>query len=146
VQWSIPAPPPLPYLLPLSPAPPLTFFICFNSQQIEPLSIKPKLITAESPPAPPRRRSRKQSAPPVKLPSTSRPDASHPVLAVSQGSPEPRRSSIPVRRPRRRRSIVNPRWALPLSDLTCPSDFDLTHQINPLNRRGTSPSGTSRSH
>jgi hypothetical protein len=42
-----PAPPPLPYILPLSPAPPLTFFVCFNSQQIEPLFIKPKLISAQ---------------------------------------------------------------------------------------------------
>jgi hypothetical protein len=32
------------------------------------------------------------------------------ILAIDQKSPEPRRSSIPVRRPRRRRSTVNPRW------------------------------------
>jgi hypothetical protein len=54
------------------------------------------------------------------------------ISRVSSASPPPpliietRRSSIPVCGPRRRRSTVNPRWALPLSDLPCLSDLNPT--------------------
>jgi hypothetical protein len=55
--------------------------------------LPPSTSPAASPPL-----TRKQSAPPVKLPSTSHPAASHPILAIAQGSPERRRSWPPVRK------------------------------------------------
>jgi hypothetical protein len=61
-----------------------------NSQHIDTPVLGRRPPSPRTFPATPRRRSRKQSAPPVKLLSTPRPAASRPVLAVAQGSPEPR--------------------------------------------------------
>jgi hypothetical protein len=89
-----------PHPLPLAPAHPLMPSIGSNLQHINASMLGRRPPSPGTFPAPPWRRSRKQSAPPVKLSSMPRPATSCPILTVAQGSPEPHRSSIPVNRPR----------------------------------------------
>jgi hypothetical protein len=88
-----PAPPPLPYLLPLSPAPPLTFLFLFKSQLIELLIDDRRHPRSPPSPATLRHRRRTQSLTPTKQTRSPSSSARRPSLPRHHRSPEPSPSS-----------------------------------------------------